>query len=242
MQYDLLDAYAAVDWTIAQFPAFDQKIRDWLGANLKAVIEDQPAPATHDVFVMVEKEPLPRAFNVEVGAYINVIRSSLDILASAIGRRHTVLYPDKFYFPVANSAADFAAGNYRGSELINGLPADARKIFEDLKPYNGGNELLWLLHQMDITRKHQRLIEVEVRPAQFSIVGLRRDDFTPVSTGIMRADEKTVLGLIRKGSPHSKIQVMPFVAFSTGRFGGEPVVASLIRFANFARLTIEMFE
>lgn len=48
------------------------------------LIPDTP----NDMVVAVEKEPLPLSFNVEVGAYINAIRSSLDILATAMALYH----------------------------------------------------------------------------------------------------------------------------------------------------------
>jgi len=50
-------------------------------------IREIPGDENFNPVVAVEKELLPIAFSVEVGAYINCIRSGLDILAMALVRR-----------------------------------------------------------------------------------------------------------------------------------------------------------
>jgi hypothetical protein len=63
---------------------FHQRLEAWLDAHVTIEIRDVPAPATHNPIVAVERELLPISFSVEAGAYINTIRSSLDILAMAL--------------------------------------------------------------------------------------------------------------------------------------------------------------
>jgi hypothetical protein len=130
-----------------------------------------PDNATHNVIVAREKDVLPVKFNVEAGAYINTIQSSLDILAYAIAKREMVLFPDEIYFPVAKSAADFNSGKYRGVRFIKQLSCTARTLIESTKPYQGGNEALWALHQFDVMRKHKRLLSVESSPASLHVWG-----------------------------------------------------------------------
>ena len=67
-------------------PSLHERIDASLSRNLRIEIECLPPPATHDRIIAVEGEPFPLSFNVEVGAYINVIRSSLDMLASVLSR------------------------------------------------------------------------------------------------------------------------------------------------------------
>jgi hypothetical protein len=81
MSGDLVEAQASVDWTFDQLQPFDQRLEAWLEANVVIEVRDLPPPATHNPIVALEKELLPIAFSVEAGAYINAIRSSLDILA-----------------------------------------------------------------------------------------------------------------------------------------------------------------
>ena len=59
---------------------------------------------------------------VEAGAYINALRSSLDILAYALAIRYGVPHPDDCYFPVVRSEKEFLAGGYKGAKFVKGLP------------------------------------------------------------------------------------------------------------------------
>ena len=63
---------------------------------------------------------MPLAFSVEAGAYINAIRSSLDILAMALVRRHGLAIPeDKVSFPFFRTEEAFR--KQRGGPLLQQL-------------------------------------------------------------------------------------------------------------------------
>ncbi len=91
MRADLLDALASVDWAESKLPAFEARLEAWLDGNIDITVVDNPSPATHDSVVAREKGFLQLELGVEAGAYINAIRSSLDILACAIGKREMTL-------------------------------------------------------------------------------------------------------------------------------------------------------
>jgi len=243
MRDDLLDAQASVDWAETQLKPFAERIESWLGLNVDIRIEDTPPPATHNVIVAVEKAFLPRSFNVEFGAYVNAIRSSLDILATALANRYGVCKPEDAYFPVVNSQAIFASGRYKGSKLVNGLPSTERMVIESLKPYKGGNEPLFTLHHLDVIRKHRRLIDVDILPTSLSIGGRERIDFVPVAIGSFRVNEKTILGLLPKGGPNYKFKFVPRIALSEpGSAESKQIIASLRQFASLASSIIKLFD
>jgi hypothetical protein len=244
MRDDLVYAQAAVDWAMAQLPSLNERIEAWLALNVEMVVRDQPPPAPYDMLVAVEKAPLPLAFSIEVGSYVNVIRSSLDMLATALAARYGVTRPEDAYFPVSNSAAAFASGGDKGSKFVKGLPDAERTIIERLKPYQGGNETLWALHRLDIMRKHRRLLDIEIRPLQIGVTGLKPpgDDYQPIATGYIRVNNETALGLIRKGATGYNVKVFPHVAFNEAEpRTREPIVRALSRFAGYAGGIIRRF-
>jgi hypothetical protein len=60
--------------------------------------------------------------------------------------------------------------------VINGISATAQKLIDAVKPYKGGNDALWTLHQLDITDKHKLLIVTafalsEIMPTWYAGVG-----------------------------------------------------------------------
>ena len=121
---------------------------------------------------------------------------------------------------MAAGAAEFAAGNYKGFKFIKGLPDAQRAIIETLKPYQGGNDPLFALHQLDIIRKHKRLLGANIIPVyKISIVpgqgdlrplglfyigdkpaGLRTRDFILCGGGPLSVDHVPIFGFARNGA------------------------------------------
>jgi hypothetical protein len=79
---DLLDAQASIDWAVAHFESFNQRLNLWRHENTEITVVDPGPHIPYKELLAGQKAPLPRFFNVEAGAYINSIRSSLDILAT----------------------------------------------------------------------------------------------------------------------------------------------------------------
>jgi hypothetical protein len=221
MRDDLQYAQASVDWTEANLPLFKKRLHAWLNKNVHVAIREQPPDVPNNVVVIAEKEPFPLAFQVEAGIYINAIRSSLDILACALANRHCQALIDDTYFPIAPSRTIFLSGKgYKGHKFIQALPAKERGIVESLNPYRGGdgNHLLCTLHDLDIVRKHQRLLNVEVHPRDFIVSGWGDTikAFTPISTGWVRTGpDETTIGLLAKNATEKpRIKLTPHVCFS----------------------------
>ena len=243
MRADLIEAQASVDWVFGQLLPFHQRLEAWLEANVVIEIRDVPLPATHNPIVALEKELLPIAFSVEAGAYINVIRSSLDILAMTLVRRHGLAIPEKRVFvPIAESEEHFS--NRVGASLLQRLPAEDSAKLVSLKPYRGGDAALWGLHHLDIVRKHRRLLDVQIRPIHLSILGsLRPGDFEPLHGEPFQTGPETVLGLLRKGVTSSAMQSRFYVAIiEPGTVHRRPVLAMLIHLAETASNAIKLFD
>ena len=242
MRNDLLAARASVDWAVAQLPAFQSRLDAWLKGNIDVVVKELPADTPNNVILAMEKEPLPLAFQVEAGAYINTIRSSLDILAATLAQRHCPALIDDSYFPIVRSAEIFAARRYKGHKLIKALPATERAVIESLKPYKGGNHLLYALHLLDIVRKHRRLLTAEIHPAKLRIEG-SSTTFRPLLKGWMRSgDDETVIAFLAKGAPMPQIKLVMQVSINeTTYLEHQSITAALSEFADLANSIIARF-
>jgi hypothetical protein len=250
MRDDLQHAQASVDWAESNFPLLKKKLDAWLRDNVHLAIREQPPNIPNNVVVVAEKEPFPLAFQVEAGIYLNAIRSSLDILACVLANLHCQELIDDTYFPVAPSKAIFLSGKgYKGDKFIKALPAKERGIIEALNPYRGqdGNHLLCALHDLDIVRKHQRLLSAEVSPRTFVVSGWGRtiDAFIPVSAGLVRTGpDETTIGLLAKSAPEQPhIKLTPQVSLSeTAYLPRREVITALYEFARFAKAIIRDFD
>ncbi len=240
MRADLLEPQASVDWVFSQLPSFHQRLETWLEANVVIEIRDVPPPATHNPIVALEKELLPIAFSVEAGAYINTIRSGLDILAMALVRRHHLAIAENcVYFPIVKSEESLG-----GAPLLQQLPEEERLKLLALKPYCGGNAALWALHHLDIVRKHRRLLDVQIRPIHLSMSGsLKPGDFEPLHGEPFQAGAETVLGLIRKDVPSQAMHSRFYVAINEpNTIQRRPILATLANLADAASQAIKLFD
>jgi len=61
------------------------------------------------------------------------------------------------YFPIADSFSEYEAKKRR---KVQGMTADAIKAIDEIKPYKGGNDLLWRLYKLNNIDKHRLLITV----------------------------------------------------------------------------------
>jgi len=246
MRDDLSHAQASVDWAVARLPDLQERLDSWTSANVSVEIEDAPPPAGQNPVVATLKEPIPLAFSVEVGAYLNTIRSGLDLLATALAHRFGLPKPDKQSFPIAKSEAEFVKSKDI-SKYIKGLHHRERCIIESLRPYPGGHPALYTLHRLDIMRKHRRLIDVAFR-VRMGLVGPRKNVFvsTEKGGGWRFANGRATLGWIRKDAAHEyTVHLHAFVLFDFDEVGAvekRPVVGALDYFARETSAVIKLFD
>jgi hypothetical protein len=234
MNDDLLYAQASVDWAVAQFEAFQKRIDTWIGKNVYAGLVDRGPEHADYAIAPIKKELLPLDFSVEAGAYINVIRASLDILAVSLAYRFQMPKAEKASFPIAKSEQTF-----KSIEFVERLPDIERGLLEELKPYQGGDPLLWPLHQLDIMRKHRRLLEVVIRPKAIAVTGWG------LSERFGSGDDKTPFGIPKAiADVHQpKAQLSAYVAINEASLGFRmPVDVALREFASRAKSIIKLFD
>jgi hypothetical protein len=243
MRNDLLEAQACIDWAIAQLPILKGRLAKWLESRPYLAVTHKDAETGEETIQIEERQSIPLIINAETGVIINSIRSSLDVLANILAKRNGCVDPKDVRFPIARSFDAFANGKRGGRKAISALsPADQATI-ENLKPYQGGDDLLWALHHMDIMRKHRQLIVVN--PIPRSVMVSRWGDSHPELEFINTFEplkHGTVLALVPPGSDY-KVKIRPEVTFSeAGILTRKPVTPSLGKMAGHAASIIKLFD
>jgi hypothetical protein len=101
-------------------------------------------------------QPPPARFGAIAGDAIHNLRSSLDSLWRCVMHPNGGGKSDRRGgFVIHETAKGFEATS---SRQVRGRRKDAMEVLKAIKPYQGGNDLLWLLHVADIDGKHHRLI------------------------------------------------------------------------------------
>jgi hypothetical protein len=242
MRDDLLDAQAAVDWAVAQIPLLQERLTAWERDSTYVLMVEPDLDSSYKLLAAYPQRLFDRRINAEAGAIINSIRSSLDMVASALATRNGVKPSNKTHFPIFNSQDAFCGP--KGIESKSWLSKDEKTTINELKPYKGGDTLLYPLHQLDIRRKHERLLTARPRITEFAMQadggGLERLNWD--------IEHKTILYRLPATSRFSAAQhnshITAKVTFNEPSLGliYEPADTILPRFAERVAEIIKLFD
>jgi hypothetical protein len=154
------------------------------------VVIAEPNPYTGERFNMVGLPELP--FNVlpTAGDVVHNLRSALDYLAYQLVRFGSGKEPSRrVEFPIAKDKAAYESDSPR---KVEGMRPEAIEAIDRLKPYKGGNETLWRIHELDNIDKHRSLFTV-AHDYLFSADWL--PPVAPDRTFLMRASEPHFSGV-----------------------------------------------
>lgn len=204
-------------------------------------VESDPENADRELLVAYLDRSLDPLIHVDVGMVINSMRAALDILMTALLAGHGIKPEREAHFPIRDTRAKFLAAiaTFERKEWISSVEAAAIK---DTEAYKGGDDVLYRVHQLDILRKHERLLKVGpvVRQTHVAMSGPGFEQIT------WQADDKTILGRFPRGgfSPtKSDTQIAPEIFLDEPTLGvaRQPAVLVLRRFAARIRDIIQNF-
>ncbi len=148
-----------------------------LERQLRAFLDSGPykVGAKHDpqtrklIYYVTSAEPIPDCLPLVAGDAIQNLMSALDHLAYQIVCSDTgdnPPNPNWIYFPVADDAAKYEAKKRR---KIEGARQETLDAIDALKPYKGGNDLLWALYRLNNIEKHRLLLTVGSQAAGINL-------------------------------------------------------------------------
>jgi len=130
------------------------------------------------VYYLREIKRVPQDIQLLSGDILNNLRSALDhtaceFIGSGAGAK-------RIYFPIVGSLMKYQSPKF--SRQIQHLGKPFIDILDQIKPYNGGNDLLWKLKELNNLDKHRLLLTVaSVNPARTETFGeweKARNDWT----------------------------------------------------------------
>ncbi len=209
-------------------------------------------PETRKLYYVESAEPIPECLPLIAGDAIQNLMSALDHLAYQLVCSDTGDSPPNpraIYFPIAHDADKYEANKCRGMEGARQQTLDA---VDALKPYKGGNDRLWTLHQLNNIEKHRLLLTVGSQATGMNVGQLMASHFSSVfSAEAVATIESMNLFLVPddKGfplkpgfelyigdvdeKPNPKQQFQFTVALSEpGVINGEPVLETIKQFAK----------
>jgi hypothetical protein len=162
MSDKISDAQAKVEWA-------DKHIEDFKGALVRFqntnpyIVTSDHHPQTRDlIYYMGQVADVTGEMVLIAADVLQCLRTALDYLVCA----HTPNPTSLTAFPIFDHAK---IGKTYLAGKIGGMTPAAQKIVTDLKPYKGGNETLWKLHELNRIDKHRLLVAASTSLRSFNI-------------------------------------------------------------------------
>lgn len=186
----------------------------------------------------------PISINPILGDAVHNLRASLDLCVSAVAAARGGNI-DNTYFPFSK---------FGGQDSENMIARRAKEagevamqICREIKPYSGGNDALWGLHQADIADKHKALIVTAAFGAfgvRYLPKGVRRSMDIEAKIHYLNLDPTFVAapGGYEFDRPDQFGLSVDVVFPEAGPLAGYPVVATLYALLGDVRWIVEQFQ
>jgi hypothetical protein len=146
-----------------------REVRGFLDTNPYKVSVKRDPESRKPIYYVSSVEPTPCSIALIAGDAIQNLMSALDHLAFQLVCASTNDSPPQtnwIYFPIADDATKYES---KKAGKIKGARQDIFDAIDLIKPYRGGNDLLWTLYRLNNVEKHRLLLTVGSRAGAVNI-------------------------------------------------------------------------
>jgi hypothetical protein len=152
--------FAKAERAKTQINDLDLAIKAFFEATPYEIVSEVYPEADEEVWRFQLTRKLPHELSVRVGEIFHNLRSALDQMLAEIVVRVSKRSETSVEFPFGLDFNEFKTALGRQKKL----PTAAIPLIESLRPYKGGDPLLWLLHSANRRDKHRMgLVPVNLR-------------------------------------------------------------------------------
>lgn len=111
------------------------------------------------IYYLIKADKVPESLALITGDVIQNLRSALDYLAYQLFISHSgnSVSGKHIYFPIAKDLSRYEKESARKTK---GISRRAKELINRIKPYKGGNNTLWKIHELNNIDKHRLLVAV----------------------------------------------------------------------------------
>jgi len=137
----------------------EAEIATFLNTNPYKVSTKIDAKTKRLIYYIQSADDLPKNIALTTGDIIQNLRSSLDQLAYQLFLQNSgsTAQGRHIQFPISMDLSGYEA---RKGTDTNGISSQAKNLIDAIKPYRGGNDRLWQIHELSNIDKHRTLVTV----------------------------------------------------------------------------------
>jgi hypothetical protein len=123
-----------------------------------AVRVDPETESGEPIVHTLKADAIPLSLMAIVGDAVHNLRSALDHIACALVWDTGSEPLKQVEFPILDGPIVTQKDEARFMTKVQGMRQDAIDAIRGIRPYKGGNDLLWRLHRFDVIDKHKMLV------------------------------------------------------------------------------------
>jgi len=244
-----------IDRAKKHFDELNREMRMFKSREPYVVMPYTDIDSRDEIYKLWIVEEIPHSWGGAIGDVVHNLRSAFDLLANALVLDNGVTPTKDTKFPISSSSKRI--DDYIASAL-QGAASSSIALVKRIKPYPGGNDTLWRLHQIDIVDKHRLLVPVggahsnikwtvsmpnpfgegHLPPMTMPIVPTNRQ--FPLENGAVLLRTKSAPGITDKNQ--NQYEFVFDIAFGEGQiFDGESVSVTLKQLIDFTERVVDIF-
>jgi hypothetical protein len=152
---DLTGALAKIERAKEHIRDLDREKTAFLALNPYTVTPEYYVEHGATAYFLDECREIPICVPLLTGDAAHCLRTALDYLAYSLVPTVVGQEPaTHIYFPICKGLKEYRTESVRKTD---GIPQSTKDRIDAFKPYLGGDDRLWKLHQLDIVDKHRLL-------------------------------------------------------------------------------------
>jgi hypothetical protein len=155
----LEDSKSKIEWAKRHIPDLESALTRFVDSKPYEFFREASADGLNEFVKLRITKVIPTDISHLVGDIIHSLRASLDYAACDLAEANGARKVDDVHFPFGKDVNAFEAS---AKKKIKKLSASAQEFIRTLKPYQGGNDLLWLVHYLDLGDKHRKLTPIGI--------------------------------------------------------------------------------
>lgn len=221
----------------------DIELRTFLKTDFYDIRVDKDGK-TGNQSIKLETKPVPASLGLIVGDAIHNARAALDLLVSDAFRQKTGVSSDFIKFPFYETRERLVKACAGGDIEKTGTNA-VQLITDMIKPYRGGDDILYALHDLDILDKHLLLLP-HISIIELSGLNVHDDNRNTVighRVAVKGGEVRNIIGgnINLYLDSHGEPTVSVF--FGNGLpLENQPIIPTLVQFTEHVSRTIDAFE
>lgn len=151
------DIHLKIEWAYKHIDEFHSVIKAFMNTKPYGFAIDRD-PKTGEVIYFVSKaEETPFELSLIAGDILQNLRTALDYLACCLVRANGGKPTIHTMFPISDSAPTTPEQKTSFQRKVKGMRQEAIDEIHAIKPYKGGNNVLWRLNRLNNIDKHRLL-------------------------------------------------------------------------------------